>query len=314
VPSAHPRATPVAVLDIGTNSTKLLVGKVRGGRVHVIARRLTTTRIGAGLAGGRGVAQTAVVATIAAIQEYRRLARRHGCEHLFGYATWALRRAPRSAAILRRIERRTGVRVRVLSARQEARLAYTGARACLQHPKPATLLVDIGGGSVELVFARRGQIARTMSLPLGALRLTERYVRHDPPGAGELAAIRSRADSLLASFFHRCPRFAPARLDLVASGGTVTTLARMLSGADAARGAAVRRADIARLARRCGAATLAARRRMRGLPADRADIIAAGLVVVLAVMDHARKRVLHINPGGVREGVLLHVVERGFRW
>jgi exopolyphosphatase/guanosine-5'-triphosphate,3'-diphosphate pyrophosphatase len=301
-------------VDIGTNSTKLLVGAVRGGRVRVIVRRLVTTRIGAGLAGGGDVAQAAVVATISAIRAYGRLARRHGCEHLFAYATWALRRAPRSAAILRRIERQTGVRVRVLSARQEARFAYTGARGCLQHPKPFTLLVDVGGGSIELVFAQRGRIARTMSLPLGALRSTERYVRHDPPAAEELAAIRRRADSLLASFFHRCPRVAPARLDLVASGGTVTTLARMLRGADAARGTAVRRADIARLARRCGEATLAQRRRMRGLPADRADIITAGLVVVLAVMDHARKRVLRVNPGGVREGALLHVVERGLRW
>lgn len=314
MPSGRPRASPVAVVDIGTNSTKLLVGTVSAGRARVLARRLTTTRIGAGLASGRGVAESAVVATVAAIHRYRRIARRHGCKHVFAYATWALRRAPRSAQTLRRIQREAGVRVRVLSAREEARFAYASARACFRHPKPATLLFDVGGGSVELVFARREGIARTASLPLGALRLTERYLRHDPPAAAELAAIRRRAISLLDSFFHRCPVFEPVRLDLVASGGTVTTLARMLHGPRATRVEAVRRADIARLSRRCNAATLAERARMRGLPADRADIIIPGLVVVLAVMDRARKRVLRVNPGGVREGVLLHVSARGFRW
>ena len=313
----------VALIEIGTNTTKLLIADTaaHGYRIRHAARR--TTRIGRGLASGGRIVPSAVAANIAAIESLMRTVREHGCHMLFAYSTFALRRASNSSAVVRRLEKALGGTLRVLSGRAEARFAYLNARKHLALRRPHTVLVDIGGGSTELVVARRGSVVFARSIPLGALHLTERFIHTDPIGGGEFEALARHVDRRVASALRTagvdCIR--PRDTDLVASGGAIGALSWVIAGSLSSGRPAVSRlprevrlGEAAEFLDRCLALPLAGRRRIRGLDPDRADIICAGLAVVLSVMRHMGKRVLLANPGGVREGALIHLIQNGYRW
>lgn len=306
-PGGHDR---IGVIDIGTNSIKVLVAGRDLEPVHVDRN---TTRLGRGLAGGRGVGADALEATVATVRDFAGAARRHGADRVFAFATYALRRAGDAGRVLSTLESETGVEVRVLSGREEARFGYLSARARLPRPRPWTLVCDVGGGSTELVLARSGGVLASTSRPLGALHLTERFIDSDPVEPAQFQRLVRHASGVVERWVAARPKVPPTSLDLVASGGSVTTLAAMLSGGFPGE-PVVRLGALDALLRRCLALTVARRRRLPGLPPDRADIIPAGMAVVLCVMRATRKRTLRINDGGVREGALIHLLRNNLEW
>jgi exopolyphosphatase/guanosine-5'-triphosphate,3'-diphosphate pyrophosphatase len=149
---------------------------------------------------------------------------------------------------------------------------------------------------------------RARSLPLGALRLTERHLHSDPIAPAERRALERQIDAAVARVLAPFRRVPASQIDLVASGGSVTTALAMLAPrARRATTARISRSDIVALANTCFAKTLSQRKRLPGLPADRADIIPAGLAVVNAFLSQSGKRVLSVNDGGLREGVLIAI-------
>jgi exopolyphosphatase/guanosine-5'-triphosphate,3'-diphosphate pyrophosphatase len=313
----------VALIEIGTNTTKLLIADTdpQGYRIRYAARQ--TTRIGRGLAGGGRIDPRAVAANIAAIESFVRTVRDRRCNTLFAYSTFALRRASNSSAVIRRLEKALGAPLCVLSGRVEARFAYLSAKTHVLLRRPHTVLVDIGGGSTELVVARRGAVVFARSIPLGALHLTERFIHTDPIDEGEFEALADHVDRRVASALGTAgvDRIRPRDTDLVASGGAIGALSWVIAGSlSSGRPAAsrlpreVRLGEAAAFLDRCLSLPLADRRKIRGLEPERADIICAGLAVVVSVMRHTGKRVLLANPGGVREGALIHLIQNGLRW
>ncbi len=300
------RPRRIGVIDIGTNSTKLSVGVVRDQRVATLFFARRPSRLGERLTHTGRIADDAAARTARDVRSLSLLARAHGAEVIVAVGTYALREAKNGEAIARRIARRSGVPVRVLTGHEEATLAYLSVLTRLRRPKPYTFLVDVGGGSVEFVAAYRGRVARAHSLPLGALRLSERYLRSDPVAPRERRALEKHVDAAVARVTAPFGRVRASHVDLVASGGTATTaLAMLFPRRRSARAAttAVSRRALEELAEACFARTIAQRKRLRGLPADRADILPAGLAVVLAFLRRTRKRALAVSDGGVREGV-----------
>lgn len=210
----------VALIEIGTNTTKLLIADTGadGYRIRHAAR--ASTRIGRGLAGGGRIGPTVVAANVAAIESLMRTVRERRCHTLFAYSTFALRRASNSSAVIRRLEKTLGAPVRVLSGRVEARFAYLNARKHVTLRRPHTVLFDIGGGSTELVVARKGSVVFARSIPLGALHLTERFIHTDPVDEGEFEALARHVDRMVASALRTAgaSRIRPRDTDLVASG------------------------------------------------------------------------------------------------
>ncbi|HEU4366288.1 MAG TPA: hypothetical protein VFT13_12580, partial [Candidatus Krumholzibacteria bacterium] len=147
-------APPVAVLDIGTNSVKLLVATVHGGRVRTRHFARVTTRLGAGLDGSGRISGAAAAQTARVVKSLAAEARRHGAARILAVGTYALRTARNGARVAREIERAAGLEVRVLTGREEARLAFLSARSRLARPHSVTFMVDIGGGSAQFVAAR----------------------------------------------------------------------------------------------------------------------------------------------------------------
>jgi exopolyphosphatase/guanosine-5'-triphosphate,3'-diphosphate pyrophosphatase len=302
----HETESPVAVLDIGTNSMKLLVAT--GDGPHVYARHFArvTTRLGTGLHKNGRISPAATARAVDAARKLVAEARRNGATHVVAVGTYAFRAAENGARVAAAIGRAAGIEMRILSGREEARMAFLSARSRLNRAPAAALLVDVGGGSAQWVAARGTTIVGTTSLPLGALQLTERYLHADPIEPAEYLRMKERIDRAVAPVAAKYASIAP-RATLIAVGGSATTalaMARRDAGGQSWNGT-VSLAELRRLEKACLEKTIAARKRMPGLPPDRAEIIPAGIAVVIAIMTAARKRVVHISGGGVREGVVL---------
>ena len=170
----------VAVIDIGTNSTRLLVADVAGGRVSPLERRSTVTRLGRGVDLSGRLSAEAIEDVCAAIGDYVGILEELGAETVDAIATSAVRDAENGSAFIAELRERFALSARVLDGEEEARATYLGATS-ERLPTEPTLVVDIGGGSTELVIGDADEVGFYASLQAGTVRHTERHVSHDPP-------------------------------------------------------------------------------------------------------------------------------------
>lgn len=296
-----------AAIDIGTNSVRLLVADVLDGRrassrLRPVLRHLAITRLGEGLIPGGRLRPTAVARTAAAVRRCLSLAQHAGVPDPVIVGTYALRTARNPQALLSRL----GRPLRILDGAEEARLGYAGVLAGFASRAPRrAVVVDIGGGSVELTSGRGRQIVAARSLPAGAVRLTERFLRHDPPHADEVAAVRGHLGRIVDAPLSAVAgvRGAAVRqtsLRIFGVGGTITTMAAIIQRLrpyDPARvhGFRMSRGEVTRLTARLAAMPLAARRRLAGLQPERADIIVAGALVLEHLLDRLRARAITVS-------------------
>lgn len=283
-----------ACIDIGSNTTRLLVADCDGVQVREVDQARAFTRIGHELtADGRiSALKAAEVGEVVAVQLDR--ARGLGAELVRCVATAALRRAANASEVVIWLERRCpGLRVEVLSEEQEARLAFLGASVTLPRPPDGPLgLVDVGGGSSELVVGEAALgVQWWASVPVGSGDLTARFVHSDPPAVAELSRVRSRVQEALDGIEPPHPSLA------VAVGGSATALVSLAGGV----------LDPPALEQALGLLTgraVAAVAADTGLDADRVRVLPAGLLILLEASLRF-DRPLVIGSGGLREGVLL---------
>ena len=263
----------VAVVDLGTNSTRLLVADVDDGHVDEVARRLTITRLGEGVDERRKLLPLPVARVRNVLSDYRRELEELGAERTLVLGTSAIRDADNGEAFLGEIEWSYGFTTRLLSGEEEGELTRRGV-AGGRELEPGTLVLDVGGGSTELI----ADGFRT-SLDLGCVRLTERFLHSDPPTRGELeAAVRAVREAL--------PDLEPTQAIGVA--GTVTTLAALELGKydpDRVHGHRISREAVEAQFQRLASLPLAQRRELPGLEPERAPVIVAGAVIVREVLE-----------------------------
>ncbi len=291
-----------AAIDIGTNSVKLTVMRL-GERPKSLYEEVDLSRPGEGVRRTGRLDPAAARRGIRAVRRYVRIARRWGDPSPIIVATQWLRTARDRERFLASL----GTPCRILSGREEARLSYLGARAMLGVDAP---MVDLGGGSAEFMVGRGGSLARSATLPLGAVYLTEKFLRHDPPSVGELAALDRYVVSKLR-------RFRPARSRrVVGIGGSVAALAFSLGRArrfdpEKFNGARISYEALAALERRLAAAPTLVRVRRHRFEPGRADVIVAGARLLLRFMEWTRARTLIVCTYGVRHGAVLDSVRAG---
>src|SRR6478735_6569751 len=261
----------VAVIDVGSNSTRLLVADVDGG-VSVLERQSRVTRLGRGVDLSGQLADEAIEAACAAIGDYVEICREKGTERVAAIATSAVRDASNGAAFVAELRERFALSARVLDGEKEARLTYRGATA-EQPPAAATLVIDIGGGSTEMVVGTGTEIAFHASLQAGVVRHTERHISGDPPTAVELEALAADVRTLIG--------------DALAGHPTSLAAAELgLEPYDPARvhGHVLSLETIQHLLSRFASAPLAERAAIPGLHPDRAPTIIAGCVILIESM------------------------------
>jgi exopolyphosphatase/guanosine-5'-triphosphate,3'-diphosphate pyrophosphatase len=293
----------LATIDIGTNTTLLLVASADGPVVTVLEDRAEITRLGRGIGHSGALHVEAIARTLAVLREFAAAARRHDAR-IAAIGTEALRRAPNADAFLRPAAEILGTEVEVIDGEREAALTFRAVVASFPDLRTGALaVVDIGGGSTEIVLANGGQVGFRTSLPLGSVRLTEAFIHNDPPTAADCAAITGAIDSAI-----RGVPFAREPTTLVGVAGTVTSLAAMalaLGSYDPARvhGYRLSRADLGREIARLGGATQAARERMIGLDPRRADVILAGALILDRIAAAAGVGEVRVSDRGIRWGL-----------
>jgi exopolyphosphatase / guanosine-5'-triphosphate,3'-diphosphate pyrophosphatase len=280
-------------IDIGTNTTRVLVADARSGRLTEVLQRREFTHLGRGLSAGHAIPADRIAATAEVVAVQHALAAEAGASAIRTVATAVVRRAANAAEFCAAVRRRCGVEVAVLDGEEEARLAFLGATKTFGDTLAGRVaVVDVGGGSTEIAVGTSGAgVEWSASLPFGSGVLADRFLRGDPPHPDELAAARRHAERALDGL-------EPPPVDrALAVGGSAASLRRLV-GPVLDRAALDRALDV--LAQD-SAAQVAARYR---LEAQRVRLLPAGLLALGAVAARIDEP-LQIGNGGLREGVLL---------
>lgn len=305
----HDDRRPVAALDCGTNSTRLLiVGPDR----RVLERRMQVTRLGEGVDASGRLAPAAIARTVAVLSDYHDLMERHGVGRARMAATSAARDAANADAFFDAAERATGTRPELLSGDEEGRLSFAGATAALPADwdrDAPVLVVDIGGGSTELVVGRPSdpESAAGISLDVGCVRLSERFLRGDPPRPDELRSARAHVDEALGHARASLPDL-PGPGPVIGLAGTVSTLAslaRRLERYDRSRihHARLRRDEVAGWLQRLAGEPTARRLERPGMDPGRADVIVGGVLVLDAVMTDFDRDTVLVSEDDILDGI-----------
>jgi exopolyphosphatase/guanosine-5'-triphosphate,3'-diphosphate pyrophosphatase len=279
---------PIAVVDIGTNSTRLLVARVDDRRVEELYRESKVTRLGQDVDSTGRLRDEAVERVFRVLDEYRHTIDQHDAERVVALATSAVRDSANGEDFRDAVHERFGLDLRTISGDEEARLTFLGATSARADGEP-TLVIDIGGGSTELVTGRPGHDpAFHVSTQSGSVRQTERHLHDDPPGHEQTAVLRREVRGILED---QVP--ADVRRSVthgIAVAGTATQLASIdlgLAEKDRARvhGHAMGLETVRRMLAQLASVALEERKRTKGLDPDRAPTIVAGAAILVEVME-----------------------------
>jgi exopolyphosphatase / guanosine-5'-triphosphate,3'-diphosphate pyrophosphatase len=283
--------TPVAVIDIGTNTTRLLVAEAEDGEVVELERRTIITSLGRGVDATGRLADDAMDRVAEAIAVYREVIDRLGAERVVAVATSAMRDSENGPEFHDYLQEKYGVDARTISGDEEARLTFLGATAGRNDDRE-TVVIDIGGGSTEYVVGRAGRDPGFhTSTQMGSVRFTERFLESDPPAQSELQelaeAVRQTVPDVSADH-------------AIAVAGTATSIAA-IDGAEEVHGHHLSLASCERVAAQLGGLPVEQRREVKGLHPDRAPTIVAGAVILAESV-----RSLGLNEVEVSDRDLLH--------
>jgi exopolyphosphatase/guanosine-5'-triphosphate,3'-diphosphate pyrophosphatase len=292
-----------AVIDIGSNSVLLLVGRRRAdGSLEILRDESTVARVSEGAAASGRLLPAAIDRTLAVLRRYRELASADGVDEIEAVATEGLRMADNAREFLDPAREVLGSPVRLLSGDEEARLSYRSV--ALEHPDVAPLRVlDIGGASTELVVGRGLEVEQAVSHRLGSVRITEQLGDGHPPSAAALARMHAHAREVLA---HQPLSPHPALYGLA---GTVTTAAAVLLGLERYDREAVDRttvdiATVRGLWQRVASMSLAQLQAIPVVGPGRADVFVGGVTILLATLEHCGAEMLMVRDRGLRYALL----------
>lgn len=291
---------PTAVIDIGTNTLLLLIVDEA---MQPLVDLCRFGRLGKGLDATGRLADESIAKSLDICREYRRVMDEHGVNQPIAIATQAAREAVNAADFVGPAEQILRTRIEIIAGNREAELAATAvARTFPELAGSRYLVVDVGGGSTELITVEAERVASQVSIPIGAVRLTERHLKHDPPTQPEVAALTADIDRQLAA--QKLPRAVP----VIGTAGTATTLAAVtlaLTTYDPAAVTGLRIAPdgLAELCNRLLAATVAERKAIAGIEPQRADVIAAGAAIFARIVQQTDAPVLITCDRGIRWGV-----------
>lgn len=295
--------TRVAAVDCGTNSIRLLVADIATGMVE-LDRRMQIVRLGEGVDATGMISAAALDRTFAACRDYAAVIDRLGAERIRFVATSASRDAGNTGDFTTGVQQILGVAPEVVSGDEEAALSFAGAMRGSGLPGPAVVF-DIGGGSTEFIYGT-AQPESAISVDMGCVRFAERFARLDPMGADSAAAIRAATDSLLDEVEQVVPLQGAS--SVVGLAGTVTTVAALALGldeydSDRIHLAAVSREDIARITRELVAMTAEQRGRLGVMHPGRADVIAAGSLVLDTIMERTGAAQVTASEHDILDGI-----------
>ncbi|RLV50716.1 exopolyphosphatase [Nocardioides mangrovicus] len=303
----------VAAVDCGTNTIKLLVADLDAdsGREQELVREMRMVRLGQGVDRTGRLSEAALERVFGAVDEYAEMVSRHDVEAIRFCATSAVRDAENAADFTAGVEERLGVRPEVVTGEEEARLSYAGATRTLQAGlEPPFLVLDIGGGSTELILGDDdGTVREAQSLDIGSVRLTERHLVTDPPTPEELAAATADVDAALDA----CRVDPDAAEAVIGVAGTVTTTAAAVLGLTAYDRTVLNHAVVGVSAvegtvNRLLSMTVEERKALPFMHPGRADVIGAGALILQRVLSRTHVRSMLVSEADILDGIAWSLV------
>jgi len=295
-----------AAIDIGSNSVRLKIARLKGSRLEPIHEDREVTRLGESVFKAGFLSPEAMAETIKVLRRFHRAAQRLAADVVRVVATSALRDARNSQAFLEWVRSATGWKVEIISGLEEARLIHLGLTSMGRVGASPVLMIDLGGGSCELTISKEGHIRDTVSLPLGAVRLTNEFLRHDPPRKSELKRLRGFVEREVSRV---AGRVVAARVRVVvATSGTAAALAAVANHLQKNSGTrpagSVSRPVMKRIAKLICRLPIEQRRKLEGIGPRRAEIIAAGVQVYEELLELCHLHGFRYSPLGLRDGLL----------
>jgi exopolyphosphatase/guanosine-5'-triphosphate,3'-diphosphate pyrophosphatase len=299
---------PTGVIDIGTNTLLLLIVD---DAMQPLVDLCRFGRLGKGLDASGRLAATAIAASLEICREYRKVLDDQGVARPIVIATQAAREAGNAADFVDPAEQILNAPIQVIAGEREAELAALAVAHTFPELAAARyLVVDVGGGSTEVITVDAGRVTAEVSMPIGAVRLTERHLKHDPPSAPEIAALTADIDRHLAAL--SLPRGIP----VIGTAGTATTLAAIKLGLErydpaAVTGLRLSRDAVAVMLGHLLATSVAERTRIPGIEPQRADVIAAGAAIFARILQRVDATVLITCDRGIRWGLAYEAMSAG---
>jgi len=299
-----------AAVDIGSNSVRLKIAKVEHGRLQTLHDDREVTRLGESVFAGGSLDPEAMAVTIRVLKRFHRAVQDQAADRVRVVATAALRDSRNSRAFLDWVRSATGWKAEVITGLEEGRLIHLGILSNARIANKRALLVDLGGGSCELTISVSGHIEDMVSLPIGAVRLTETFLHHDPPKKNELEQMRGFVQREISRIQKR---IGETRVQTVlATSGTPAALSGLylakVAETDETQPHTVPHAAVSKILRELAKRNLEERRALTGIGPRRAEIIIAGAMVFAELMDMCSLRSFRYLPLGLRDGLLAQML------
>jgi exopolyphosphatase/guanosine-5'-triphosphate,3'-diphosphate pyrophosphatase len=301
----------IAAIDIGTNSIHMIVCRLRPDRsFEVVDREKDMIRLGTSALEGRALPETSMAAALQTLSRFRRLADSHGVDEIIAAATSAVREATNGGDFIAAVQRQIGIRARVISGTEEARLIHLAAVYAVDAGRRPVVVLDIGGGSTEITLGTSFRLQSSRSFKLGVIRLTERFVQSDPLSGRDERKLTRHITKQTASYLRQVRKRGFERV--IGTSGTILSLGAVAakSRTEDVRNVRVGAKDLSRLRKRLTALSLEERLKVPGLDPRRADLSVAGAVLLDTLLQELGAPDLTLCDFALREGLVLDYIQR----
>ncbi len=295
----------IATIDIGSYSVRLSIGDIKDNKLKIIYEKGVITGLGKGVNSNGFLDKKAVEETIEVLKEYKNIINEHGADKIIAVATEALRRAKNSKEFINRVKETTGIDIRVITPEEEGKLSYKAVCYSLKL-SGRTVVVDQGGGSTEFIYGKSCDIEKVISLPIGIVNLTERFIKHDPPLKKELESMKEFIDNNLKKLEIEVD-------NIVGLGGTITTLCALeynIYPYDPSKihGSKLKRESIKRWFDKLANMKISERKKIPQIEDRRAEAIVSGILMFERILEHFKKDKIIVSDWGLKHGLMVSVI------
>jgi exopolyphosphatase / guanosine-5'-triphosphate,3'-diphosphate pyrophosphatase len=291
-----------AAVDIGSNSVKITIAELRQGRLITLHQDREVTRLGEGVFRSGNLDPQAMAHTLKVLRRFNKAVQSYAVERTRVVATSALRDSNNGHIFAEWLRTATRWKLEIITGLEEGRLIHLGVVASMRTPPPKLLLIDLGGGSCELTISEKSHIKEMVTLPVGAVRLTQEFIKHDPPQKTELKRLR---EYIAQEVTHVSREIIRADIrSVIATSGTAAALVGAAQSLGLNRSGNVTQATADKLLKRLSKLTVRQRGAIKGINQKRAEIIVAGAALFSEVLHACGLKGFHFSPIGLRDGIL----------